>query len=189
MATVTGPRDDLFRRVRRPVLAEDGAHTAVFPGAGLPSVLVSEIKSLLWAKFCNAIGIFGVSALTRLPSIEIFARPQLAFAYRSLLEEAALVAAAEGVPVADFPDLPMRTYLEPTPEEAVADMSAPCPPGLRLAARLLVNSSGPGRRPAHRNRRDVWRPGPPGPRPRRPGPEGGARVPHRRAVCGRAPRP
>ncbi len=123
VATVTGLGTTFFGEFHAPSSPRTELITAAFLGAGLPSVLVSEIRSLLWAKFCNAIGIFGVSALTRLPSIEIFARPQLAFAYRSLLEEAALVAAAEGVPVADFPDLPMRTYLEPTPDEAVAGMT------------------------------------------------------------------
>ena len=100
---------------------------------------MTEIRSLLWAKFCNAIGIFGVSALTRLPSVEIFARPPLAFAYRSLLDEAAAVAAAEGVEVKDFPDLPMRTYLQPTPAEAVAEMGRRVAPRTRPGARVLFD--------------------------------------------------
>jgi 2-dehydropantoate 2-reductase len=121
-ATVSGLGTTFFGEFDAPSSARAERMAEIFVAAGLPSVVVTEIKSLLWAKFCNAIGIFGVSALTRLPSIEIFARPPLAFAYRSLLDEAAAVAAAEGVQIKDFPDLPMRTYLRPTPEEAVAEM-------------------------------------------------------------------
>jgi 2-dehydropantoate 2-reductase len=121
-ATVSGLGTTFFGEFDAPSSPRTKLITAIFVAAGLPSVLVTEIKSLLWAKFCNAIGIFGVSALTRLPSIEIFARRPLALAYRSLLEEAEAVAAAEGVTVQDFPDLPMRTYLEPTPEEMAAEM-------------------------------------------------------------------
>ncbi|HXW78583.1 MAG TPA: 2-dehydropantoate 2-reductase, partial [Acidimicrobiales bacterium] len=97
--------------------------TTAFLDAGLPCIAVPEIRALLWAKFCNAVGVFGVTALTGLPTVEIFARAPLAFVYRSLLEEAAAVAAAEGVVVGDFPDLPMRTYLEPAPEDVVAEMT------------------------------------------------------------------
>jgi 2-dehydropantoate 2-reductase len=121
-ATVTGLGTTFFGEFDAPSSARTERITAAFVAAGLPAVVVTEIKSLLWAKFCNAVGIFGVSALTRLPSVEIFARPPLALAYRSLLEEAAAVAEAEGVAIQDFPDLPMRSYLAPTPEEAVAEM-------------------------------------------------------------------
>ncbi len=91
-------------------------------GAGLPCLAVTDIRALLWTKFCHAIGIFGVSAVTGLPSAEIFARLPLALAYRSLLEEGAAVAAAQGVAVLDFPDLPVRSYLGPAPEDAAAEM-------------------------------------------------------------------
>ncbi len=128
-ATVTGLGTTFLGEFDAPSSARTDRIAAVFAGAGLPVVVVTEIRSLLWAKFCNAIGIFGVSALTRLPSVEIFARPPLAFAYRSLLDEAAAVAAAEGVEVKDFPDLPMRTYLQPTPAEAVAEMGRRAAPG------------------------------------------------------------
>jgi 2-dehydropantoate 2-reductase len=121
-AAVSGLGTTFFGEFNAPSSARTELIAEIFAAAGLPSILVTEIRSLLWSKFCNAIGIFGVSALTRLPSVEIFARPPLAFAYRSLLDEAAAVAAAEGVQIRDFPDLPMRTYLEPPPEEAVAEM-------------------------------------------------------------------
>jgi 2-dehydropantoate 2-reductase len=101
---------------------------AAFVSAGLPCVVVPNVRSLLWSKFCNAIGVFGVSALTRLPTALIFARRPLALAYRSLLEEAAAVAVAEGAEVGDFPDLPMRSYLAPAPEEFAATMAARAAP-------------------------------------------------------------
>jgi 2-dehydropantoate 2-reductase len=128
---VTGLGTTFLGEFDAPSSARTERMAAAFAKAGLPSVVVTEIRSLLWAKFCNAIGIFGVSALTRLPSIEIFARPPLAFAYRSLLDEAAAVAAAEGVAIKDFPDLPMRSYLEPNPETTVAEMGRHVPPGPR----------------------------------------------------------
>jgi 2-dehydropantoate 2-reductase len=103
--------------------ARTEAIAAAFLGAGLPCMVVPDIRALLWAKFLNAVGVFGVTALTGLPTVEIFARPPLAFVYRSLLEEAAAVAVAEGVEVNDFPDLPMRTYLDPAPADAVADIT------------------------------------------------------------------
>jgi 2-dehydropantoate 2-reductase len=145
-ANVSGLGTTFFGEFDAPTSARTERITATFVAAGLPSVLVTEIRSLLWAKFCNAIGIFGVSALTRLPSIEIFARRPLALTYRSLLEEAAAVAAAEGVTVSDFPDLPMRTYLQPTPEEMAAEMgrrvrpvrAAGSPPGFSSLAQDLA---------------------------------------------------
>lgn len=102
--------------------------------AGLPVRVERDIRSLLWTKFCHAIGVFGVSALSGLPSYEIFSRPCLAHAYRSLLEEAAAVAAAEGATIGDFPDLPVATNLHLPVAEAVAAMAAragPKPVGRR----------------------------------------------------------
>jgi 2-dehydropantoate 2-reductase len=84
---------------------------------------------MLWSKFANAVGVFGVTAITGLPTAQMFARPPLALAYRALLQEAASVAAAEGTEVGDFPDLPMKTYAEQPVEEFLAAMAArPAPP-------------------------------------------------------------
>jgi 2-dehydropantoate 2-reductase len=106
------------------------AVAGAFRGAGLPCHVMEDIRDLLWTKFCNAIGVFGVTAVTGLPTIEIFARRPLSLAFRSLIEEAAAVAAAEGARVCDFPDLPIRTYLEQAPEEMVAQMARRAgPPG------------------------------------------------------------
>ena len=115
-----------------------------FVRAGLPCIVVPDVRALLWTKFCNAVGVFGVTALTGLPTVEIFARAPLAFAYRSLLEEAAAVAAAEGVTVGDFPDLPIRSYLAPAPEDMVAEMTSRAvrstgqPPGFSSMAQDLA---------------------------------------------------
>ncbi len=120
------------------------AMAAAFADAGLPCVLVADVRALLWAKFLNAIGVFGVSALTGVPSVEIFARLPLALAYRSLLEEGQAVAGAEGVEILDFPDLAMRTYLQGSPEEAAAIMAsrvgppAGGPPGYSSMAQDLA---------------------------------------------------
>ena len=96
---------------------------AAFVSAGLPCLVVPDIRAVVWTKFCNAIGIFGVSALTGVPSREIFARRSLALAYWSLLEEAAAVAASEGAKVDNFEGLPIRSFLELAPEEAAAEMA------------------------------------------------------------------
>jgi 2-dehydropantoate 2-reductase len=88
-----------------------------FVAAGLPCEAVEDARSLLWAKFANAVGIFAVSVLTGLPTAELFARRPLALAYRSLIEEVDAVARAEGVTIGDFPSLTIRTYLEGTPDE------------------------------------------------------------------------
>ena len=95
---------------------------AAFSSAGLPVRVEQDIRSLLWTKFCHAIGVFGVSALTGLPSYDIFSRPSLAHAYLSLLAEAAAVAAKEKVVINDFLDLPISTNLRLSADEAVAGM-------------------------------------------------------------------
>jgi 2-dehydropantoate 2-reductase len=98
-----------------------------FVGAGLPCEIVADVRSLLWSKFAHAVGIFGVSALTGLPTGEIFRRSSLVLAYRSLLEEVEAVARAEGIALGDFPDLPVRTNLAGDPRtmaERVTSTSA-----------------------------------------------------------------
>lgn len=97
-----------------------------FAAAGLPATVVDDARSLVWSKFANAVGIFAVTALTRLPTAEMFRRRPLVLAYRSLLEEVDAVAQAEGVNIGDYPELPMRTYLDATGEQ-VADIMAARP--------------------------------------------------------------
>jgi 2-dehydropantoate 2-reductase len=112
--------------------------------AGLPVKVEADIHSLLWTKFCHAIGVFGVSALTGLPSYDIFRRPHLAHVYLSLLVEAAAVAESEGAVIADFPGLPIETNLRLQASDAVARMTAwagdqkPGPPALSSLAQDLA---------------------------------------------------
>ena len=121
--SVSGLGTTFFGEFDAPTSARTERVAAGFVGAGLPCAVVADVRALLWAKFCNAIGVFGVSAVTGLSSVEIFARRPLALAYRSLLEEAESVAASQGVEIVDFPDLPMRSYLEPAPDDWATDMA------------------------------------------------------------------
>jgi 2-dehydropantoate 2-reductase len=97
-----------------------------FGAAGLPATAVDDGRSLVWSKFANAVGIFAVTGLTGLSTGAMMHRRPLVLAYRSLLEEVEAVARAEGVRIEDYPDLPMRTYLNATGEE-VADVMAARP--------------------------------------------------------------
>jgi 2-dehydropantoate 2-reductase len=109
------------------------AAARAFNDAGLPSEATADIGSVLWAKMCNAVGVFGVSALTGLPTSQIMSTGPLIRAYRALIEEAALVASAAGVTITDHPDLPIRSYLDETPDAMVH----------RLTARPRPQGSGP----------------------------------------------
>ena len=100
------------------------AAVRAFSEAGLPCEAAADIDGLLWAKMLNAVGVFGVSALTRLPTSQIMATPALVRAYRALIGEAALVARATGVTIADHPDLPMATYLGLSPDELAERLTA-----------------------------------------------------------------
>lgn len=100
------------------------AAVRAFDEAGLPCEAAADIGGVLWAKMCNAVGVFGVSALTGLPTSRIMATPALVRAYRALIGEAALVARAAGVSIADHPDLPMRTYLGLTPDDLAKRLTA-----------------------------------------------------------------
>lgn len=87
--------------------------------AGIPCQPVENVRSLLWSKFANAVGIFAVSALTGLSTGELFGERPLVRAYRSLLDEVSAVAQAEGVPMDDYPGLTMKSYLDGTADEFV----------------------------------------------------------------------
>jgi 2-dehydropantoate 2-reductase len=100
------------------------AAARAFNAAGLPCEATADIGSVLWAKMCNAVGVFGVSALTGLPTSQIMSTGPLLRAYRALIEETALVANAAGVTIADHPDLPMRSYLDQTPDAMVDRLTA-----------------------------------------------------------------
>jgi 2-dehydropantoate 2-reductase len=129
---VSGLGTTFLGEFRTPPSGRVASLASLVAAAGLPVSVEADIRSLLWTKFCHAIGVFGVSALTGLPSYDIFASSSLALAYRSLVEEAASVASAEGVRVGDFADLPIVLNLAPPPAAAVAAMvsrAGPRPPG------------------------------------------------------------
>jgi len=84
---------------------------ARFADAEVPCRDDLDIARLLWTKCVNALGAFGVSCLTQLPSSVMMRSEHLVGVFLDLLAEAATVATAEGHPVDDFPDLPIATYL------------------------------------------------------------------------------
>ena len=87
--------------------------------AGIPSAGVPDIRSVLWSKACNAVGVFGVSVLTRLAGPQMWANPDLVRAFRALVRETDAVAKASGVTVGDYRGFPIRTYLQMTASEHI----------------------------------------------------------------------
>jgi 2-dehydropantoate 2-reductase len=106
--------------------------TDLVTASGLGGETPADIRSLLWTKCINAVGVFGVSALTRTASTDVMCTPDLVNAYLRFMREAADIAAASGVRVADFDDLPVATYLD-TPREAMIE---------QIVTRTRANASG-----------------------------------------------
>lgn len=100
------------------------AARAILTEAGLPVDIAADIRSVLWSKECNAVGVFGVSVLTRLVGAATTSNPDLIRAYLALVRETAAVAAAYGVQVGDYAGFPIRTYVERSDEENIADLLA-----------------------------------------------------------------
>ena len=90
---------------------------------GIPAEATADIQSVLWSKACNAVGVFGVSALTR--GGAPFSHPDLARAYLSLIRETAATAAACGVAIGDYTNFPIRRYLETPEDELIAGIPVP----------------------------------------------------------------
>ena len=82
-----------------------------FTDSGLNVDLPDDIRSLLWTKCVNAIGIFGTTALARISTTDMFRSPELVSAYLSLLMEGKAIANASGVEIRDFDDLPVGGYV------------------------------------------------------------------------------
>jgi 2-dehydropantoate 2-reductase len=118
-AVVSGLGMTYFGELASPPGERAGAACRAFRAAGLPCETVEDTPSMLWSKFANAVGVFAVTALTGVPTSEMFNRPPLVRAYRSMLDEVDAVAWAEGISIGDFPGLTIRTYLRGTPEELV----------------------------------------------------------------------
>lgn len=93
-------------------------------GAGIPTEAVEDIQRVLWSKECNAVGVFGVSVLTRGSAPSLMRNPDLIRAYLGLVRETAAVAAALGVQVDDFAGFPIRTYVARSDAENLAAIAA-----------------------------------------------------------------
>jgi 2-dehydropantoate 2-reductase len=102
--------------------------------AAIPAEVPPDIRTVLWSKACNAAGVFGVTSVLRISTPRLFRDPHLIRAYLGLVRETAAIAAAHGVPVGDYTNFPIRTYVTRPEEETVAALSqkpflAPAPTG------------------------------------------------------------
>jgi 2-dehydropantoate 2-reductase len=91
----------------------------LFAEAGLNVDLPDDIRSLLWTKCVNAIGIFGTTALARISTTDLFRSPELVAAYLSLMAEGKAIANAYGVQIRDFEDLPIGGYVDSPAAEVI----------------------------------------------------------------------
>jgi 2-dehydropantoate 2-reductase len=91
--------------------------------AGIPVEAPPDIRTVLWSKACNAAGVFGVTSVLRISTPRLFRDPHLIRAYLGLVRETAAIAAAHGVPVGDYTNFPIRTYVTRPDEETVAALS------------------------------------------------------------------
>lgn len=123
-ATVAGLGMSYFGEPSGPASERVEAICHAFQAAGFPAVAVQNGTSMVWAKFANAIGVFGVTSLTRLATGDMMHRRPLVLAYRSLLEEVDAVARAEGVAIGDYPGLTIGSYLTATPDELADQLTA-----------------------------------------------------------------
>jgi 2-dehydropantoate 2-reductase len=109
------------------------AAAATMQAAGIPTTVPGDIRSVLWSKACNAAGVFGVSALTRVPAAAVFQVRELLVAYLGLIRETAAIGAAEGGLVGDYPGFPpIKTYVEQPDEETIAQLTSPDGPPRRV---------------------------------------------------------
>src|SRR5262245_5892736 len=91
--------------------------------AGIPAEAPPDIRPVLWSKVCNAAGVFGVTSVLRISTPRLFRDPHLIRSYLGLVRETAGIAAAHGVPVDDYTNFPIRTYVTRPDEETVAALS------------------------------------------------------------------
>jgi 2-dehydropantoate 2-reductase len=103
--------------------ARAAAAVAALESAGIPAEEPADIRSVLWSKACNAAGVFGVSVLARVSAPRMFRDPDLIRAYLPLVRETAALAAAYGIPVGDYTNFPIRSYVSAPDEESVATLS------------------------------------------------------------------
>jgi len=88
--------------------------------AGISAQLSPNIRSVEWSKAVIVAGGFGVGVLTRAVWSESMEDPNLTRAFLSLAREAAAIAKAEGVEIADFPGSEALTYVSQPDEKSIA---------------------------------------------------------------------
>jgi len=96
------------------------AAVATLQAAGIPTEAAPDIRSVLWSKECNAVGVFGVSVLARTSSPGLGRSPHFVRAYLSLIREVGATAAAYGVRIGDYAGFSIKTYLDKPDDEVLA---------------------------------------------------------------------
>ena len=130
--------------------------------AGIPAEAPPDIRTVLWSKACNAAGVFGVTSVLRISTPRLFRDPHLIRAYLGLVRETAAIAAAHGVPVGDYTNFPIRTYVTRPDEETVdgpEPEGVPGSRGHRGRRELRVDDPGSPGGAGDRGRRRLRRPG------------------------------
>jgi 2-dehydropantoate 2-reductase len=113
-----------------PISARVQQAADTFQAAGIPTQAREDIASVLWSKFCNATGVFGVTVLARASNNRLFANPHLMRAYLVLVRETAAVASAYGVQVGDYAGFPpIRTFVERDEQATLAQINPDVGPG------------------------------------------------------------
>lgn len=74
---------------------------AAFSAAGLETRASGELRRVMWKKFLANVALSAASGATNLSSQEMMAIPELGAVCIGAMEEAALVAAAEGIPLSE----------------------------------------------------------------------------------------
>lgn len=95
-----------------------------FRRAELPIETTDRIRSLLWTKCANTVGVFATSSLTRLDTWTLLGNANSVATFLDLVAEAAALAEAEGEAVSDFPGLTLRTYLNCPRNEVISGFVA-----------------------------------------------------------------
>jgi 2-dehydropantoate 2-reductase len=96
-------------------------------GVGFTVELHPDLRTLLWEKFVFICAFSGVTSLTRLPIGAIRADPVTSHLYRGVMEAAAAVGRAGGVPLPD--DTVERRYQSALPPASMARCTTISPPG------------------------------------------------------------
>jgi 2-dehydropantoate 2-reductase len=88
---------------------------------GLPAIEAEDIASVEWSKVIQVLPAMALTALTRMRYHEVLTSEELARVFARLVREAAEVAAADGVTIADWPGmLPIKTLADLPEDDAVS---------------------------------------------------------------------